>query len=219
MSRKANELQIDIANNPARLGKVTGSRVNDIMPSLKTGAYSRSRRTYMLQLIAQRLTGRARQSFQTSAMKRGSDLEPEAKQAYEIATGNLVTDTEFVEHPIIDMFGASPDGLVEDKNILIEIKCMGDERHLDFLLTGEIPLQYQHQMIAQCACTGVPECDFVAYHDEFPKGKEIGIKRFVPTAAEILIVEEEVIFFLEEAEKLEKTNLFRIYKQHKERQQ
>lgn len=50
-------------------------------------------------------------------------------------------------------------------------------------------------MIAQCACTGVPECDFVAYHDEFPKGKEIGIKRFVPTAAEILIVEEEVIFF------------------------
>ena len=212
MTRKANELQIDIANNPARLGKVTGSRVSDIMPSLKTGAYSRSRRTYMLQLIAQRLTGRARQSFQTSAMKRGSDLEPEAKQAYEIATGNFVTDTEFVEHPIIDMFGASPDGLVEDKNILIEIKCMGDERHLDFLLTGEIPLQYQHQMIAQCACTGVPECDFVAYHDEFPKGKEIGIKRFVPTAAEILIVEEEVIFFLEEAEKLEKTNLFRIYK-------
>lgn len=212
MTRKANELQIDIANDPRRLGKVTGSRVSDIMPSLKTGAYSRSRRTYMLQLIAQRLTGRARQSFQTSAMKRGSDLEPEAKQAYEIATGNFVTDTEFVEHPIIDMFGASPDGLVEDKNILIEIKCMGDERHLDFLLTGEIPLQYQHQMIAQCACTGVPECDFVAYHDEFPKGKEIGIKRFVPTAAEILIVEEEVIFFLEEAEKLEKTNLFRIYK-------
>ena len=212
MTRKANELQIDIANNPARLGKVTGSRVSDIMPSLKTGAYSRSSRTYMLQLIAQRLTGRARQSFQTSAMKRGSDLEPEAKQAYEIATGNFVTDTEFVEHPIIDMFGASPDGLVEDKNILIEIKCMGDERHLDFLLTGEIPLQYQHQMIAQCACTGVPECDFVAYHDEFPKGKEIGIKRFVPTAAEILIVEEEVIFFLEEAEKLEKTTLFRIYK-------
>ena len=212
MTRKANELQIDIANHPARLGKVTGSRVSDIMPSLKTGAYSRSRRTYMLQLIAQRLTGRARQSFQTSAMKRGSDLEPEAKQAYEIATGNFVTDTEFVEHPIIDMFGASPDGLVEDKNLLIEIKCMGEERHLDFLLTGEIPLQYQHQMIAQCACTGVPECDFVAYHDEFPKGKEIGIKRFVPTAAEILIVEEEVIFFLEEAEKLEKTNLFRIYK-------
>tara|TARA_B100000085_G_C18515951_1_gene501644 strand:- start:581 stop:1234 length:654 start_codon:yes stop_codon:yes gene_type:complete len=217
MSRKANKLQIDIANDPRRLGKVTGSRVNEIMPSLKTGAYSRSRRTYMLQLIAQRLTGRARQSFQTSAMKRGSDLEPEAKEAYEIATGNFVTDTEFVEHPIIDMFGASPDGLVEDKNILIEIKCMGDERHLDFLLTGEIPLQYQHQMIAQCACTGVPECDFVAYHDEFPKGKEIGIKRFAPTAEEILTVEEEVIFFLEEAEKLEKTNLFRIYKQHKER--
>ena len=217
MTRKANQFQIDIANDPARLGKVTGSRVSDIMPSLKTGAYSRSRRTYMLQLIAQRLTGRARQSFQTSAMKRGSDLEPEAKEAYEIATGNFVTDTEFVEHPIIDMFGASPDGLVEDKNVLIEIKCMGDERHLDFLLTGEIPLQYQHQMIAQCACTGVPECDFVAYHDEFPKGKEIGIKRFVPTAAEILIVEEEVIFFLEEAEKLEKTNLFRIYQQHKER--
>ena len=217
MTRKANQFQIDIANDPARLGKVTGSRVNDIMPSLKTGAYSRSRRTYMLQLIAQRLTGRARQSFQTSAMKRGSDLEPEAKEAYEIATGNFVTDTEFVEHPIIDMFGASPDGLVEDKNLLIEIKCMGDEPHLDFLLTGEIPLQYQRQMIAQCACTGVPECDFVAYHDEFPKGKEIGIKRFAPTAEEILTVEEEVIFFLEEAEKLEKTNLFRIYKQHKER--
>lgn len=112
MSRKANELQEDIGNDPRRLGKVTASRVHDLMARIKTG-YASSRHRLMKELVAQRLTGRARITTQSPAMKRGNDLEPLAKEAYEVKTGYFVTDPDFTEHEKINMFGASPDGIVE----------------------------------------------------------------------------------------------------------
>tara|TARA_B110000438_G_C15719917_1_gene609324 strand:- start:576 stop:869 length:294 start_codon:yes stop_codon:yes gene_type:complete len=91
------------------------------------------------------------------------------------------------------------------KKILIEIKCMEEENHLEFALTQRIPLRYQRQMIAQCACTGAKEVDFVAYHPDFPKGANLIIKRFVPAEDQIKVVEEEVTLFLEELDTMEKT--------------
>lgn len=89
------------------------------------------------------------------------------------------------------------------KQILVEIKCMEDDAHMDFLLTERIPLRYQRQMIAQCACTGAKEVDFVAYHPDFPDATRLVIKRFVPTEDQIQKLEEEVTFFLEETDKME----------------
>tara|TARA_R110002073_G_scaffold61900_2_gene155687 strand:- start:123 stop:755 length:633 start_codon:yes stop_codon:yes gene_type:complete len=203
MSRKANHLQEDIGNDPRRLGKVTASRAHDVMARIKTG-YASGRHRLMKELVAQRLTGRAKVTAQSPAMKRGNDLEPLAKEAYEVKTGHFVTDPDFTEHAQINGFGASPDGIVETaEQILIEIKCMEDDAHMDFLLTERIPLRYQRQMMAQCACTGAKEVDFVAYHPDFPDGNRLMIKRFVPTEDQIQKLEQEVILFLEEAENME----------------
>jgi hypothetical protein len=109
--RPDNDLQADIGNDPRRLGKVTASKVHDLMAKTKNG-YAASRRSYMKCLAAQRVTGKAKRVFATPAMRRGTELEPEAKEAYEVATGRFVTDPDFVDHKKIFMFGASPDGIV-----------------------------------------------------------------------------------------------------------
>lgn len=149
-----------------RLGKVTASRVADVMSVTKSGP-SASRHTYMLDLLCQRLTGAAEPVYTTAAMQRGVDLEPIARSAYESETGEMVTECGLVMHQDIKDFGASPDGLVCDDGLL-EIKCPGSRAHLDFLLIGKPKTEYIWQMHAQMECTGREWCDFVSFDDRFP---------------------------------------------------
>ena len=55
----------------ARCGRVTASRVADVIATTKNG-YSASRATYMGQLIAERLTGTVAPSFSNDAMRHGT---------------------------------------------------------------------------------------------------------------------------------------------------
>ena len=91
----------------ARLGKVTASRIADIMGKTKTG-YGAARKNYMAQLICERLTGKAEEGFKSAPMQRGNDLEPVARAVYIIETGRDVEETGMIEHPTIAMSGASP---------------------------------------------------------------------------------------------------------------
>ena len=50
-----------------RLGKVTASRINDVLARLKTGKEAASRANYKHQLMVERLTGQQTPSFMTSA--------------------------------------------------------------------------------------------------------------------------------------------------------
>ena len=103
----------------ARLGKVTASRVADLMATTKSG-YAASRDNLMAQLIVERLTGQKQESYTNAAMQWGTDQEPFARAAYEIATGQMVEECGFIPHPTIEGAGASPDGLVGDEG-LVEI--------------------------------------------------------------------------------------------------
>jgi hypothetical protein len=58
-----------------RLGKVTASRVADVLAKTKSGP-SASRANYAAELVAERLTGRRAEGFTSAAMQRGTDLEP-----------------------------------------------------------------------------------------------------------------------------------------------
>ena len=62
-----------------RLGKVTASRVADILAKTKTGA-SASRQNYLIELALQRITGTFEQSFTSQAMQDGVDRESQAKE-------------------------------------------------------------------------------------------------------------------------------------------
>jgi hypothetical protein len=120
-----------------RLGKVTASRVADVVAKTKSG-YSAGRANYAAQLIAERLTGTVAESYTNAAMQHGTETEPEARAAYEFYQGVTVKEVAFVPHPKIDQAGCSPDGLV-DADGLVEIKCPNTATHLETLLGQAVP--------------------------------------------------------------------------------
>ena len=180
----------------ARLGKVTASRVADIIAKTKT-AYSSSRGSYMNELLCERLTGKRNAFFQTAAMAWGTNTEPMAALAYEAKTGNLVEGVGFVPHPTIEAAGASPDGLVEHDG-LIEIKCPNTSTHLDTVLASIPPAKYVTQMQWQMACTGRKWCDLVSYDPRLPEHMQLFMARVPRDEAYIQEITKEVTAFLAE---------------------
>lgn len=180
----------------ARLGKVTASRVADVIAKTKTG-YSASRENYMAQLVVERLTNTQAESFTNAAMQWGTDQEPFARAAYEVQQNVLVDETGLVDHPTIEMAGASPDGLVGEDG-LVEIKCPNTATHIDTLLTQTVPAKYITQMQFQMACTGRQWCDFVSFDPRMPQKAQIFIKRVPRDDAFIKEIEFEIKKFLAE---------------------
>jgi putative phage-type endonuclease len=182
----------------ARLGKVTASRIADVMAKTKTG-YSTSRANYMAQIVAERLTGKQQESYSNAAMQWGTDTEPLARAAWENEMGLMVIETGFHDHPNIPMSGASPDGLVGDKG-LIEIKCPNTATHIDYLISKELPRKYWLQMQWQMACTDRDHCYFVMYDPRMPERHQLRSAWVGRDDKEIKEIEEEVTKFLDEVQ-------------------
>ncbi len=178
----------------ARCGKVTASRVADLMAKTKTG-YSTSRQNYMAQLICERLTGKPAESFNSAAMQRGTEKEPEARAIYMLESGEIVEECGLIIHPDIPEFGASPDGLVCADG-LIEIKCPNTWTHLETLKTGKPKGEYLTQMQAQMACTGRQWCDFVSFDDRLPDDIAYFCKRIRRDDEFIGLMMAEISIFL-----------------------
>lgn len=188
-----------------RLGKVTASRVADVVARTKTG-YGASRANYMAQLIAERLTNTAAETYTNAAMQHGTETEPEARSAYEFYQSVAVKEVAFVPHPRIDQAGCSPDGLVGDDG-LVEIKCPNTATHLDTLLGQAVPAKYEAQIQFQMACTGREWCDFVSYDPRMPENMRLFIKRLPRDDKRIAELESEIAsFLLEMAVKLSELN-------------
>ena len=192
----------------ARLGKVTASRVADVIAKTKTG-YGAGRANYMADLVVERLTGQKASSFSNAAMEWGTEQEPNAKAAYAAKTGILVEDVGFIDHPTVAMSGASPDGLAEDG--LVEIKCPNTATHLEYIFDGKPPQKYVTQMQWQMACAGKPWCDFVSYDPRLPERLQLLVVRVLRDDDYIKMLEQEVNTFLQELDdklnKLEKVTL------------
>lgn len=182
-----------------RLGKVTASRVADILAKTKTGP-SASRNNYLIELALQRVTKTIEGSYTNAAMEWGTQTEPQARVAYEVKTGNFVDQVAFVDHPTIDGFGCSPDGLVGSDG-LIEIKCPNSATHWSYIKANEPPNKYFIQMQAQMAVTGAKWCDFVSFDPRMPERSQLLIVS-VPIDREfVLYMEAEIKQFLSEVDK------------------
>jgi len=184
-----------------RLGKVTGSRVAELMAKTKSGEAA-SRKNYMMELLCQRLTGKREESFNSLAMQRGTELEPIARSFYEAANNVMVEESSFVFHPVIKAFGASPDGFVGNDG-LIEIKCPNTAQHIDFITTKKPDGKYIWQMQAQMACTGRKWCDFVSFDDRLPERLQFDSVRVWRDDEKIAEMEAEIVKFLDELDALE----------------
>ena len=180
----------------ARLGKVTASRLADVIAKTKSG-YSTSRDNYMAQLVCERLTNQKGESFTNSAMQHGVDTEPLARSAYEALNGLLVEEVGFVQHPKIEQSGASPDGLVGLFGML-EIKCPNTATHIDTLLTQSVPTKYITQMQWQMRCCDRQWCDYVSFDNRIREDLQLFVKRVEFDASYVAMLEEEVNLFLKE---------------------
>jgi putative phage-type endonuclease len=179
-----------------RIGKVTASRVADVLAKTKTG-YSTTRDNYMAQLVCERLTGQKSESFTNAAIQHGIETEAYARAAYEARYDVLVDEVGFVSHPTIEMSGASPDGLVGEDG-LIEIKCPNTATHIETLLSESVPNKYYTQMQFQIACTGRKYCDFVSFDNRLPTELQMFVKRVPRDDMYIKLIEDEIVKFLAE---------------------
>jgi putative phage-type endonuclease len=189
----------------ARLGKVTASRISDVLAKTKTG-YSISRQNYLVQLVTERLTGQKADSFfMNQAMQDGVDREPIARKLYEVLNDVIVTEVGFYDHPRIAMSGASPDGLLPELLVfgigLVEIKCPIETTHTNTLMSKKVPSKYIPQIQWQMAC--VPNakfCDFISYNPNFPPEMQLFVSRVEKDLQYILELETEVEQFLKEVD-------------------
>lgn len=156
-----------------RRGKVTASRIADVMAKPRVPGEG-MRANYCAQLVAERLTGRVMQTYQSAIMEEAHEWEPKARAFYSFRTGTDVEQVDFVDHLDIPMAGCSPDGftVVGGRRCgLVEFKCPIINTHMTMLLKGAdgIESKYIKQMQFQMACTAMPWCDFVSYNDDLPE--------------------------------------------------
>ena len=149
----------------ARLGKPSASMFSKLITA--TGKPSSSADGYINQLIAERLTGQSEPFYVTEWMARGTELEPEAREAYEFISGNDVIETGFILDTSFE-YGCSPDGLITDKGGL-EIKCPAPQTMVSYLRDNQVGVKKYWQQIQGCMWISQREWwDFFAYHPEMP---------------------------------------------------
>ena len=178
-------VSITYSNNPQgspgwraeRAGRITASRFSDLFSRLKNGSFGAARGNALAQITVERLTGAPVEVYVNEAMRRGTALEPIAREAYEAHTGRKVTQAGFATRVGFPNAGASVDGLVGDEGI-IEIKCPWNlEKHLDAILSGAHAEEYRWQIQGCLWITGRRWCDAVSYDDRYPEDMRIAVTR------------------------------------------
>lgn len=161
----------------ARAGKITGSRFVDVLArSKKTGEPLKAYHDLIWQIVVERITGKAVEGPVGFALQWGSDVEPYAREAYELETGNIVIESGFIVHPDYPFAGSSPDGLIGDDGGL-EMKCPKNSAiHLERFIYG-VPEEYVPQIQGNMWVTGRQWWDFVSYDPRMPESHLLFRKR------------------------------------------
>lgn len=148
-----------------RLGCATASKFSDVLATVESGE-SAARRNYRTQLVLERLTGTVAKSFTNGAMEWGTATEPQARAAFELATGLDVQEVGFLKRG--DWIGASPDGLIGD-DAGLEIKAPNSSTHLETVLAGKMPPGHIAQVQGCMWVTDRARWHFVSYDPRFPQ--------------------------------------------------
>lgn len=191
-----------------RLGKVTASRVKDVMAKGAKGQYLKVRQDYLWEVTMGRFGFMNDDQFVTKAMKHGNDTEPFARAMYEQRNNVFATEIDFINHPFVKNFGCSPDACIE-RNIC-EIKCPMPETHFTWILEDIVPEEHLLQMHAQMACrTDAEWNDFFSFFKPMgedslpvPEGMQIFQKRLMRDNQKIAEIEFEVTKFNMEVDEM-----------------
>lgn len=179
-----------------KAGQISASRMCQMMAE----GNGLTREKYKMKLAVERLTGQpVNEGFKSAAIDRGNELEPQARDFYEVITGCTITQVPFICHDNVGL--ASPDALVDDDGLL-EIKCPQMHTHLHYLITKKIPRAYMLQMYWQLACTKRKWVDWLTFYPELPPNLRAFIVRVPYHAGEIQTLEREAQRFDNEINEL-----------------
>lgn len=183
-----------------KCGKIGASSMSNVLAQGRGNSESKTRKNYMLTLLAERLSGIPQETYTNGAMQWGIDNEDFARNTYELETGNTVTQVGFVEFN--EFLGCSPDGLVGEDG-LVEIKCPNTSTHLQYILDGVMPSEYINQVQTQLLVTGRSWCDFVSFDPRVPC-RSFWTIRVNRDAKKINEIEDGVALFVAELLELER---------------
>jgi hypothetical protein len=170
----------------ARAGFASASGIHNILskPRKRGESESAGRKNYKAKIICEILSGKPtkEEEVETWWMKRGKELEGDARSEYEMINGVMVQTCGFVHHPLIQRYGCSPDGLVGSDG-MVQIKCLNRANHMDCWTRG-IPNDKQQQMTSELSVCREGSAvghriwnDFVSYHPDFPPHLRLYVKR------------------------------------------
>lgn len=144
-----------------RLGRFTSSILGDLFMKETTKGYQE----VINKVVFERATGETPETYSNEYMKRGSELEPFARQAYELETFNKVHLIGFVEHD--DWIGGSPDGFIGVDGIL-EIKVPKWNTLINYILEDSGEGDYKYQIQGNLFISKRQWCDFFVWHPKLP---------------------------------------------------
>jgi putative phage-type endonuclease len=174
-----------------RRGKFTASLMSKLLMGWTTQGYKDA----IYKVAMERLTGVKTEGYSNAAMQRGIELEPMARQAYEVETLTLVEECGFIV--VDEWLGCSPDGLVGDVG-MIQIKCPAYNTHIGYIINDEVPKDYYVQMQTEMYVSGRRWNDFVSFHPDLP----MYVKRVIADEAMFKKIEEEIEFAKQKVEQI-----------------
>lgn len=144
----------------ARLGIPTASEFKTILAK----GEGKTRRTYMLKLLGERMTGEQMYSYENEHTQRGKDMEEEARDKYVLLKDAEVTRVGFIRNGDV---GCSPDSLIGNDGML-EIKTKLAHLQADLLLGNAVPSEHIAQLQGQLWVAEREWVDFVSYWPRMP---------------------------------------------------
>ncbi len=182
----------------ARIGVVTASMFKDATSKYvkppkgkNVGDRKSESENYAFKLAVERISGESTDdTYQTYAMRRGTEIEGAGRLLYADKTGNEVSETGVI---LTDCgnFGYSSDGLV-GLDGAIEIKSLISAKSIIPVFDGDIS-EYEDQMQGGLMISEREWCDFVMYCPQLAKvGKDLYVRRVYRDEAYIKTLKQEL---------------------------
>lgn len=161
----------------ARRGVISGTKAGQLLSTLKSGNYTAAREDAICELAMQRLSAEFRDPATGAAIRRGHEIETEARMYYEFETMETVQEVGFILHEKHDLFGCSPDGLIGDSGG-VEFKAPASvKKHVAYLRDPQVLLSEYEFQVKQCLYVTGREWWDIASYDPCNKGRLAMVKK------------------------------------------
>lgn len=174
----------------ARLGVPTASMFATVMASGRSGGESLTRKTYLMKLAGEIITGEPCDNFSNAHMERGKSMEDEARERYAFERDVEPVRVGFITN---GPMGCSPDSLIGEPGGL-EIKTALAHIQIERLLRDDLPPEHRAQVQGTLMVTEREWWDFCSY---WPRMTPL-IVRVLPDKAYIANMRGEIDRFNDE---------------------